>query len=240
MQPPYPPQGASIGGLPTVSVDVPALAVFIALYLTSAVSNIIIFQTNRKKGHWFFLSALLIGFSMARVLTCVLRIVWACEPTNVSVAIAAQIFVNAGILIVYIINLLFAQRILRARRPEIGWNWGLRIFFRIVYVMIGAALVLIIVLTVYSFYTLNPAIHSYAMWIQRSAILFLFLVAATPLIILSLAFLLPRTSDEHFGKHSMRTKAIILLAGACICTTIAGFKVGTLWSAPRAATNPAW
>lgn len=240
IQPPYPPQGASIGGLPTVNTDVPALAVFIALYLTSAISNIIIFQRNRKRGHWFFISALLIGFSMARVLTCILRIVWACEPQNVSVAIAAQIFVNAGILLVYIINLLFAQRILRARRPEIGWNVALRIFFRIVYVLIGIALILIIVMTVYSFYTLDPAIHSYAKWMQRGAILFLFLVALTPLIVLPLAMLLPRTSDEHFGKHSMETKALILLAGACICTTIAGFKVGTLWSPPRAADNPAW
>ena len=106
--------------------------------------------------------------------------------------------------------------------------------------MIGVALVLIIVLTVYSFYTLNPAIHSYALWIQRSAILFLFLVAFSPLVMLAVAFLLPPTSDETFGKHSMETKALILLAGACICTTIAGFKVGYLWSAPRAATNPAW
>jgi hypothetical protein len=211
-----------------------------ALYLTSAITNIIIFQTNRNRGHFFLISGLLVGFSMARVLTCILRIVWACEPHNISVAIAAQIFVNAGILLVYIINLLFAQRVLRARRPEIGWNWGLRIFFRIVYGLIGAALILIIVLTVYSFYTLNPAIHSYVKWIQRSAILFLFLVALTPLIMLPLAFFLTRTSDETFGKHSMETKGLILLAGACICTTIAGFKVGTLWSPPRAATNPAW
>lgn len=177
---------------------------------------------------------------MARVLTCTLRIVWACQPTNVSVAIAAQIFVNAGILIVYIINLIFAQRILRARRPGIGWNWGFRVFWRIVYVSIGAALVLIIVLTVYSFYTLNPAIHDYAEWIQRGAILYLFLVASSPLVMLAIAFLLPPTSDETFGKHSMRTKALILLFGACICTTIAGFKVGTVWSPPRSATDPAW
>ena len=177
---------------------------------------------------------------MARVLTCTLRIVWACEPHNVSVGIAANIFVNAGILLVYIINILFAQRILRARRPEIGWNWPLRILFRVVYGMIGAALVLIIVLIVYSFYTLDPAIHSYAMWIERGAILFLFLVAFSPLVMLAVSFLLPPTSDETFGKHSIQTKALILLAGACICTTIAGFKVGYVWSPPRAATNPAW
>lgn len=177
---------------------------------------------------------------MARVLTCTLRIVWACYPTNVSVAIAAQILVNAGILIVYIVNLLFAQRILRARRPEIGWNTGLRILFKIAYGLIGAALILIIVMTVYSFYTLDPAIHSYALWMQRGAILYLFLVALSPLIILAVAFILPPTSDETFGKHSLRTKGLILLAGACLCTTIAGFKVGTTWSDPRASTNPAW
>ena len=237
---PYPPMTAGVGGMPTVSVDVPALSVFLALYLTSAVMNIIIFKTNLRKGHWFFFNGLLVGFSMARVLTCVLRIAWACEPHNVSLAIAAGIFVNVGILIVYIVNLLFAQRIVRARRPEIGWNRWFRIGFFTVYGLIIASLIMLIVMTVDSFFTLDPAIHSYALWIQRSAILYLFLVAATPLILLAIAFLLPPTSDETFGKHSMRTKGIILLAGSCICTTIAGFKVGTLWSDPRAITNPAW
>lgn len=188
----------------------------------------------------FIISGLLVGFSMARVLTCTLRIVWAAEPHNISLAIAANIFVNAGILLVYIINLLFAQRILRARRPEIGWNQVLRIAFRIVYVLLGAALVLIIVLTVYSFYTLSPSIHSYAFWIQRGAILFLFIVAALPLVMVPLALALPPSSAETFGQGSVMSKAIILLVGTCLCTTIAGFKVGTVWSAPRPAENPAW
>ena len=224
-----------------MSVDVAPLAVFICLYLTSAVTNIIIFRGNLSKGHKFIISGLLVGFSMARVLTCVLRIAWACEQHNISLAIAAQIFVNAGILIVYIVNLLFAQRILRARRPDIGWNMGLRIFFRIMYGMLGACLVLIIVLTVDSFFTLDPAIHSYAKWIQRGAILFLFIVAALPLFILPLAFSLPSHSNaETFGHGDLKSKAIVLLIGSCLCTTIAGFKVGTNWSAPRPADNPAW
>lgn len=230
-----------MGGVPTVSVDVAPLSVFICLYLASAITNIIILKTNLNKGHKFLLSGLLVGFSMARVLTCVLRIAWSTEQHNVSLAIAAQIFVNAGILIVYIVNLLFAQRILRARRPEIGWHTGLRIFFRCAYVLIGCSLVLIIVLTVDSFFTLNPAIHSYAKWIQRGAILFLFCIAASPLMIVPLAFALkPSENAETFGKSNLKTKAIILMIGSCLCTTIAGFKVGTNWSTPRPPNNPAW
>ena len=108
--------------------------------------------------------------------------------------------------------------------------------------MVSAALVLIIVLTVDSFFTLDPAIHSYAKWIQRGAILFLFLIALLPLLIVPLAFALPESAGaEVFGKKGgMKTKAAILTAGACLCTTIAGFKVGTLWSPPRSADNPAW
>lgn len=106
---------------------------------------------------------------MARVLTCVLRIVWATKPHDIQVAIASQIFFNAGILIIYIVNILFAQRILRALHPTVGWHQGLRIVFRIIYVLIGCALVMIITLIVYSFYTLSPTIHSYALWIKEDA-----------------------------------------------------------------------
>ena len=178
---------------------------------------------------------------MARVITCSLRIAWATEQHNVSLAIAAQIFVNAGILIVYIVNLIFAQRILRARRPDMGWHTLLRTFFRIMYALLGASLILIIVLTVYSFFTLNPAIHSYAKWIQRGAILFLLIVAALPLVMIPLAFALhPHANAETFGNGTVKSKAIVLLAGSTLCTLIAGFKVGTVWSAPRPVTNPAW
>ena len=84
IQPPYLPQGAAIGGMPTVAVDVAPLSVFIFLYLTSAVINIVIFQTNLRKGHKFIISGLLVGFSMARVLTCTLRIVWSVQTNNIS------------------------------------------------------------------------------------------------------------------------------------------------------------
>lgn len=240
-QPPYPPQVALVGGEATVIPDVPPLAVFIALYLTFFAANIGLFNINRRKGHFFIPSALLGGFSMARVLTCSLRIGWATNHTNVSLAIAAMVFVNAGILIVYIVNILFAQRILRAKQPQLGWNPIMKVAFTVAYSLIGVALVLVIVLTVMSFYTLDISTLTDAKWIQRSAILYLLIITILPLVLLALAFGLPRPKyTESFGEGSLTSKAIILTIGSCLCVTIAGFKVGIVWSAPRPIANPAW
>ena len=178
---------------------------------------------------------------MARVLTCCLRIGWATNHHNVSLAIAAQIFVNAGILIVYIVNVIFAQRLLRARHPTLGWNRALKVVFTILYCLIGVALVLVIVLTVMSFYTLDPSTLSDARWIQRGAILYLLIIAFMPLVIAAVAYAIPRTKPiDQFGHGGTTSKAIILVIGAGLCTLIAGFKAGVNWSPPRPIDNPAW
>ena len=178
---------------------------------------------------------------MARVLTCSLRIGWATHQHDVSLAIATQVFVNAGILIVYIINLLFAQRILRARQPEIGWSRAVGTLFKILWALIPTALILVITLTVISFYTLNMATRTDAIWIQRGSILFLLIVAFLPLPLVALTFVLPHSAKAvDFGHGSLRSKTLVLVIGSCICTTIAGFKVGTTWETPRPENDPTW
>ena len=241
MQPPYPPRVAGIGGEPSVIPDVPVCAVFIAIYLTFFASNIGLFNVNRRKGHFFIPSGLLGGFSMARVLTCSLRIGWATNQHDISLAIAAMIFVNAGTLIVYIINILFAQRILRAKQPKLGWSPIMKMVFIAAYCLIGVALVLVIVLIVMSFYTLDMATLTDAKWIERGALLYLLIITVLPLVLLGLAFGLPRSEyAETFGEGSLTSKAIILAIGSCLCITIAGFKTGVNWSAPRPISDPAW
>jgi hypothetical protein len=178
---------------------------------------------------------------MARILTCILRIVWATMPHAASTALAAQIFVNAGILIVYIINILFAQRILRALQPGIGWHNALRTAFKVLYALIGIALVLLIVFIVYGSYTLSVSFHHAQMWALRSVSLYLLIVTALPLVLVPLAFLLPAHSKaETFGQGSLKSKAAILLVVSALCTLLAGFRMGTAWSDPRPIDNPAW
>lgn len=206
-----------------------------------AATHFTLFNLNRFKGHFFLPSALLGGFCMARILTLSLRIGWATHHQNVSLAIAAGIFVNAGILIVYIINILFAQRILRAKQPQLGWNPWVKTFFIAVYTLIGVALALLITLIVISYYTLDVATLHAAEWVLRSAVLYLLVVTLLPLPLLALAFAMPRSpNEENFGIGSLKSKALLLTAGTLICVTIDGFKVGILWSPARPADDPAW
>lgn len=201
-----------------------------------------IFQKNRRRQHKFLISAILFGFSMARVVTCIMRIVWATYQRDVQIAIAAQIFNNAGVLIVYLVNLLFAQRVLRAMHPKLGWNSALAHIFHVAYALLAGTLIMVITATIIMFYTLDPDTIQACVDCQRAAVIFLFILTTVPLVLLATSFLLPRSvgREETFGKGSVNAKAIMLAITACLATTLSGFKLGTTWESPRPMNDPAW
>jgi hypothetical protein len=216
-------------------------AVLLVFYLAGAVTNMTIFRLNLRKGHKFIMSAALFGFCMSRVITNTLRVVWATRPTNVRIAIAAQIFTNAGILIVYIILLLLSMRVFRATHPKLGWNKHLDRALKVSFALLALALVITVSFTVLSFYTLDKTLKTVAMWIQRAAILYMMIFNILTLTLLMLSVLLPLDPDsENFGAGSMSSKLMILAVAVFLSTFIAGFHTGTIWSSPRPASNPAW
>jgi Protein of unknown function (DUF3112) len=239
--PPYAPQGSLIGGVPNVGVDIPISAVFLALFLVAAASHMTILQVNKKRGHKFIMSGLMFGFCMARVATMVMRIVWATRPTNVRVAIAAQIFTSAGVLLLFIINLIFAQRIIRAAHPHLGWHKALSITFKVLYVLIGIMLIMVITTTVQSFYTLNTNTRRIDRDIQLTAGTYLTFIAFLPIPMVVLGLIVPRkTRLEKFGSGRWRTKIAILVASAVLLCLGAAFRCGTAFKTPRPRNHPAW
>ena len=212
-----------------------------ALYIGGAIGNMTIFQLNRRKGHKFIMSTVMFGFCMSRILTCILRIVWAAKPTDINVAITANIFTNVGILIVYIVDLLLALRVFRAAHPKLGWNKSLSMAVKVMYVFLFFAIVLVIIFTVLSFFTLNMKLRTDALWIQRAAILYMLLFNVVSMVLLLLAALLPRASNsENFGTGSLTSKILLLAVLQFFAVFDAGFRAGTIWSPARLASDPAW
>ncbi|KAI7117922.1 hypothetical protein KC352_g33689, partial [Hortaea werneckii] len=167
--PPYLPTSvALIGGRPTVDVDVPILAILLLLYFGGAIGNASTFLRNRKRGHFFPMSMAMFGFCMSRIATCSVRIAWAAHPTNANLAIAATIFAAVGILIVFVIVLLLAQRILRATHPSLGWSRTLSGGLKATYFGLFIAIVLVIAFTILNYFTLNSNLRNIAMWVQRA------------------------------------------------------------------------
>ena len=225
---PYPPTTASLGGLPTVGVDVPLCGVFLALYITAAVANMTILQVNLRRGHKFVISGMLFGFSMSRVVTMVLRIAWATRPTDLRLGIAANVFIYAGVVLLFVINLIFAQRIIRAWHPNFGWHRLFHHAFTALYSLIVLTLGMLIVSVIQSFYTLNNNTKR----IDRDILLygqtFYCIISFLPIPMIIIGLLAPRkTQTEKFGEGRFRWKIVILLTATFLLCLGASFRVGT-------------
>ena len=138
---PYPLPMANLGGLPMKHIDDPITAVFLFLFVLGAIAHMTILIVNLKRGHKFIISGLLFGFCMARITTCTMRLVFASYARNVHIAIAAQIFVAAGVLLLFIINLIFTQRVIRATHPHWAWSKPFSIILKAYYVSIVLMLI---------------------------------------------------------------------------------------------------
>ncbi|PTB70818.1 hypothetical protein BBK36DRAFT_1137470 [Trichoderma citrinoviride] len=240
LSPPYPPKYASLGLQPTPIPDIPVSAVVLFLFACSAALNMTIFQRNRRRGHKFVLSGLFFGFSMARISANVMRIVWACYPTDGQIGLAAQILASAGVLLVYVINLILVLRILRAYHPHLGWSTPVRVFFRSLYASVGACLVMLITAVVYSVYTLNQSAIDKTHDVQVVAVTYFAFLAFLPLPIVALCFVIPRRQRiEKFGAGSMRYKLFLMIFSASLLTLGAAFRAGvTYYRVP--VSQPRW
>ncbi|KAI7360166.1 hypothetical protein KC320_g261 [Hortaea werneckii] len=157
------------------------------------------------------MSMAMFGFCMSRIATCSVRIAWAAHPTNVNLAIAATIFAAVGILIVFVIVLLLAQRILRATHPKLGWSRTLSGSLKATYFGLFIAIVLVIAFTILNYFTLDSNLRNIAIWIQRAGILYMlgFNLIGPVLVLLSLILPCPTefTTPDNFGvKSSMLSK----------------------------------
>ncbi|KAH6718076.1 hypothetical protein BKA61DRAFT_297243 [Leptodontidium sp. MPI-SDFR-AT-0119] len=246
--PPYPPPMAGLGGVPTKTLDVPITSVFLFLFVLGAAAHMTILQVNMKRGHKFIISALLFGFCMARITACTMRLVFNSYPRNVSIMIAAQVFLAGGVLLLFIINLIFTQRVIRATHPKWAWSKSLSLAFKIYYVSIVLLLIALIFCTVQAFYTLDTNIRRIDRDIQLLGATYFAVAAFLPIPLLTINFLIPRPKSgpsfpyrrvDKFGTGSFRTKICILLFSSAILTFGAAFRAGIAY-VPRPRNDPAW
>ena len=238
---PYLSHTAILGGTPSKWIDIPITTVFLVLFIAGAASNMAIFRRNKAKGHLFMPSFFLYVFCMARVVSCVMRIAWACHPQSAQLSIAAFIFVSAGVLIVLVVNLTFAQRILRATQPTIGWHPIFKGIFKLLYALTVILLITTVFAIVQSHYTLDPEHLRTDLNLELAAMTYFLSLAFFPIILIYLSHVIPRTRTiEKFGTGRWKTKVRILMIGSALCTLGAAFRTGTQFLHPRRPSEPAW
>ncbi|KAL9133015.1 MAG: hypothetical protein Q9175_005806 [Cornicularia normoerica] len=241
LHPPYAATTAALGGLPTIGLDVPICAVFLLLFVIGAACHMTIFQVNRARGHKFVISGMMFGFCMSRLLTMVLRMTWAVYPHNIRLAIAANIFVSAGVVLLFLINLFFAQRIFRASHPNSGWHPIFHNAFVAIYVIIVLSLGAIITSVIQSSYTLNLNTKRIDHDIQLYGGTYYAVITFLPILLVVGGLVIPRTTRvEKFGSGRFRHKIAILLVAATLLCSGASFRLGVNYAGgTRPRTDPA-
>ena len=240
--PPYASKIAGLGEVPSPAVDIAPSAVFLVFYLLGAIVHMTIFQINKRRGHKFIMSGMMFGFCNSRMATCVMRIVWATRQHNAAIALASQILVLAGVVILFAVNLIFAQRVLRASHPSIGWNKWVTLFFRLNLAALAILVILQVSVNVQSAYTLNENTKRIdrdlslfgQTWVAASAFL--------PIPISIIAFGVPsmRERVDKFGTGKYRSKLVVLITASILLTLGATFRAGTNLKTPRPLNDPAW
>ena len=200
-----------------------------------------IFRANTRRGHKFLISGMMFGFCMARIVTLIMRIVWAVYPHNPRLAIAANIFVAAGIVLLFVINLLFAQRIIRASHPNTGWHPIFHYTFIGIYVLIVLTLIALITSVVQSAYTLNLNTKRIDHDIQLYGQTYYAVISFLPIPLVVGGLVIPRkTRLEKFGSGRFRHKIAILLLAAFLLSAGASFRTGVNYAGgERPRTDPA-
>lgn len=230
-------------GFPKPNTDAAPTAVFLALFFIGALANIFIFVRNNKRGHKFLFNGLCVGFCMARVVTTSLRLAWMYNLDNRGLAIAATIFVAAGVLILFVINLLFAQRILRGLHPHLGWHKALSRTFLVLYLLIPLLLVMVVTASTQSFFTTHQATAKADLNMQRGGSTYFLFFTLLPIPIVIFALVYPKKNDpDRFGQGSFWLKSGVVLTASVLLALGAGFRTGTVFKTwkPEYTTNPPW
>lgn len=239
---PYRPNTQLFGGIPDIVPDVLVSAVLLFLFLVLGMTSIGIFIHNKKKGRKFIINGAIFGLCKIRMGTFSLRIAWACHPTSVSLGIASTIFVYAGIIILFVINFVFAQRIVRAQHRIFGWSTSFLVGFISLLAITVLTLIAVIVAALQSFFTLDPSLHRIHRGIQRYGLTCFAVMAflPTPIVLVStIAAHLPSiqskcrsTPPTNFGPGRMQAKVWICTAASVLLTLGAAFRAGTSFLPP--------
>ncbi|EFQ30744.1 uncharacterized protein GLRG_05888, partial [Colletotrichum graminicola M1.001] len=234
--PPYVPQVAALGLVPTISIDVPVCIILIILFVAAAGINLFILVRNLGCSHKFLFSGVLVGFCLTRIIALSLRIASATQPWNVRLNIAGSIFASAGIVLLYAITLIFAHRLLCGLHPNIGWIPAVVYFFYFCYFLLLVSLICAISAFIASFYTLVPKELHDCHLVQLFASTVFAIIALLPIpIVLFAAFYPGLRCPEPFGYGSLTAKIVIVLTAATL------LAIGAVYiCAANYAVRPVW
>ncbi|KAF3042356.1 hypothetical protein E8E12_004767 [Didymella heteroderae] len=145
---------------------------------------------------------------------------------------AANVFVYVGTIILYLVNWFFTQRVVRAQHTKLGWSMPYRIVHRGALGVLILGLLMIIVTSIWQYFTLNNNALRIFRDMQLAGQTYFTVFAFAPIIFVLISLVLPRHEIDKFGAGRLRVNIIILLIAATIVSAGQIFRCVIAWLPP--------
>lgn len=200
------------GGVPTTTLDFPICIVLIVLYAANATMHMRRFRQSTQQ---FILSALTFGFCMSRIVTWSMRSVWAFHQSNKGVIIAANIFLGAGIILLFAVNMQLSFRLYKALHPSAHGN-KIKSLMLATQLSLVVLLVLTVVPGVQSFLTTNPNTFAIDSTFRKFSIIYLTVYSGLPVFFTLFVVLTVPREQKSITRHVYRKAIVIIIASALL------------------------
>lgn len=146
------------GDYPTESGEVPANAIFIAIYSILAIANGYVFFKGWSNGHKFWPMFAMIWFALLMVIGFGVRLKYSDNFMDVSMGITSSVFIQTPIMIMEAINFYFSTRIFTWRHPDAGRSCFQRSYNAVIYSLVIILIIMSILGSVLpTLYFMTPA-----------------------------------------------------------------------------------
>ncbi|KAK4653237.1 hypothetical protein QC762_511668 [Podospora pseudocomata] len=243
---PYRPPSAYPGVIPTPPVDIPLCSIFLFLLLLPIPLNLTLHHLSLYRHRHPGISTrplipiLLSVFCLLRILALSLRIAWSVHPSNLRLEIAAVVLSMAGIILLYIANLIITRRWVRDY-VIFGYRTLVKGFFRFWAAVVIICLVMAVVVSVNCYFTHDGVILRECRNVLLVAVAVLTFVAFIP--VLTVGVVMVGDLEDHEvidGEYSrFRSRSGLLAVTALLLTLEAGFRLGVMFD-PRPWGEERW
>ncbi|KAK2607555.1 hypothetical protein N8I77_006219 [Diaporthe amygdali] len=204
---------------PSKNVDLPVTIVYLLLFITGAFTHISIYRANAKRGHKFLLSDLMFDFCMIRTVTCIFRIIFIFSQLR-GIILAAQIFFNGGASVIFAVNILLAQRIVRSMHPNFGWSVPFGLGTTVLAISVPPIIILQITsISLLFLSTDNPDRSDVAEALLKFGSSWNLWLVVFPFVVIFLSCSIPGPRPEKFGSGSLRIKTSLVMFAAALLAT---------------------
>ena len=150
---------------------------------------------------------------------------------------AANVFVYVGTIILYMINWFFTQRVVRAQHTKLGWSMPYRIVHRGALVLLIVSLLMIVITSIWQFFTLNDNALRIFRDLQLAGQTYFTVFAFAPVVFVLISLIIPRHEIDKFGAGRLRVNITILLIAAAVLSAGQIFRCVISWLPPSPLQN---